>query len=106
MSRLESVQAAHYSGSASTGGGRDAKRRRLEGAGAPPSGLDPGPTLSTRQAPQARGLTGPSAICGATPARRVNEGKWTDEEHARFLQGLQNHGHNWKIVSKVYVSGP
>ena len=33
----------------------------------------------------------------------VNDGPWTNEEHERLLQGLQQCGTNWKELSEVYV---
>ena len=28
----------------------------------------------------------------------INEGKWTDEEHERFLEGLKLYGKNWNMI--------
>ncbi len=30
----------------------------------------------------------------------VNAGRWTDEEHDRFLDALKLHGKNWNLVHK------
>ena len=29
-----------------------------------------------------------------------NQGKWSDEEHIKFLQGLIQHGKNWNKIQK------
>lgn len=29
-----------------------------------------------------------------------NNGKWTDEEHKRFLEGLLAHGKNWNSIQR------
>lgn len=28
-------------------------------------------------------------------------GKWTKDEHRKFLEGLRDHGDKWKLVQKV-----
>lgn len=28
----------------------------------------------------------------------INEGKWTDEEHEKFLEGLKLYGKNWNMI--------
>lgn len=33
----------------------------------------------------------------------TNEGPWSEEEHAKFLQGLQEMGRNWTKIAKDYV---
>jgi len=30
-----------------------------------------------------------------------NNGRWTDEEHNLFLQGLEQFGKNWKLIEKL-----
>jgi SHAQKYF class myb-like DNA-binding protein len=33
-----------------------------------------------------------------------NEGKWTDEEHIKFLQGLIMYGKNWNKIQKYIIT--
>jgi SHAQKYF class myb-like DNA-binding protein len=33
-----------------------------------------------------------------------NEGKWTDEEHVKFLQGLIMYGKNWNKIQKYIIT--
>ena len=35
--------------------------------------------------------------------KMVNGGRWTDEEHKAFLEGMKEHGRAWKTVSEQYV---
>jgi MYB-related transcription factor LHY len=28
----------------------------------------------------------------------INEGKWTDDEHKKFLEGLKLFGKNWNLI--------
>lgn len=41
-------------------------------------------------------------LCGAGRAK-YNRGRWTKEEHERFLVGLANVGEKWSLVSN-YVT--
>jgi SHAQKYF class myb-like DNA-binding protein len=34
------------------------------------------------------------------PDENGNSGRWTDEEHAKFLEALQIYGKNWNKVHK------
>ncbi|ETV71925.1 hypothetical protein H257_12759 [Aphanomyces astaci] len=49
--------------------------------------------------------TSPSvAVCGdrRSCSKSMNGGRWTDEEHERFLAGLTEHGREWKkVASKI-----
>ena len=41
-----------------------------------------------------------SSSCSASPFKR-DPGRWTNEEHILFLQGLSQHGKSWKKISEV-----
>lgn len=32
------------------------------------------------------------------PKDGINEGKWTDEEHQKFVNGLKMFGKNWNMI--------
>ncbi|EFC49825.1 myb, DNA-binding protein [Naegleria gruberi] len=38
-----------------------------------------------------------------TTKGQFNTGWWSDDEHQRFLKGLKECGHNWKMISTKYV---
>jgi SHAQKYF class myb-like DNA-binding protein len=41
----------------------------------------------------------PSSILLAADSEKT--GRWTDEEHAVFLQGLETHGKQWKVIAAM-----
>ncbi len=50
-------------------------------------------------------LTLPLFLCLLLPSLPLAGplGRWTDEEHAQFLDGLRQHGHDWKLLAKNFV---
>lgn len=34
----------------------------------------------------------------------INEGRWTKEEHKRFLEGIEMYGRKWKKISKQVIT--
>ena len=35
------------------------------------------------------------------PSAELNEGRWTEEEHSKFLKGILEYGNEWKMVQKI-----
>lgn len=72
----------------------------------------PAPAASTtskkskkkKQQPQVTMATATAATSGAPGAQGENTGRWTAEEHALFLQGLDQHGKGWKKIASLIKS--
>ena len=63
------------------------------------AGPDASPWATDSEGPSSPSGLGPSgrAASGAKPARIA----WTPTEHQAFLDGLGNHGRNWRAISKL-----
>lgn len=42
-----------------------------------------------------------AAACGGHANQSIRGGRWTADEHERFLEGFRVHGHKWKRVQQV-----
>lgn len=39
-----------------------------------------------------------------TIEHRYRDGKWSEDEHLRFLKALQNFGRNWRAISRQVIT--
>ena len=59
--------------------------------------------LTTTAAVPARGLAHPNvaAVGGAAVTDKEKIGRWTEQEHLVFLEGLRTHGKQWKVIATM-----